>query len=50
MHSSGCYGQKADKKINKPVTISGKVTDADNQPVAGAVILCRQYKNQLFNQ
>jgi len=30
-------GQKADKKDDKPITISGKVISPDNQPVAGAV-------------
>lgn len=31
-------GQKDGKKSDKPVTISGKVTDAGNHPVAGAVL------------
>ena len=30
-------GQKEEKKSDKPVTISGKVLDPGNQPVAGAV-------------
>jgi len=41
-------GQKDDKKSDKPVTISGKVTDNGNHPVAGAVFYVDNVRTSYF--